>query len=459
MPLPGSASCGTASNSNDIEGLNELIDLLNDHGEALLGFEEPGPEHTANRTEEPADTPAHVCTLPSASEAIATANYRVSAPATQRAATTAAAKHRKNVKLSSSRKQKLELEYLLAEHQSIQQQLQSLQLDNKRLRLKQALLHAINQAKQQLLDVLWQHREATSSDGNSSKSNDNTIAALQDLEQQVQQLLQASGAIELPTEPGSSSTSNGTDGSTHSSWHSGSPSSSGAFLARAASYTAAAAAQQQQSLPPRLPLQHTISLPNNPQQPNLQQQQQQKSPQQQQLGDAAGAAAEGWCPDPLQDPLWLLKRGMAHLNLSAAVVASREERLVAWQHVQGQLSLLLRAIDNDEGTGGSVMRMQLNRMGWDRVCVFMSCVLLSASYVVFVLGRVNKAVCRASPSQLLLHVECLVHRAAAYSGCACSVLQLRTCCCSLTGVVCVLQGKGCLLLLWVAAAQQQRGSS
>ncbi|WIA18702.1 hypothetical protein OEZ85_003403 [Tetradesmus obliquus] len=36
---------------------------------------------------------------------------------------------------------------------------------------------------------------------------------------------------------------------------------------------------------------------------------------------------------------------MAHLDLSAAVAASREERLAAWQQVQGRLSLLLRAIE------------------------------------------------------------------------------------------------------------------
>jgi hypothetical protein len=210
------------------------------------------------------------------------------------------------------------------------------------------------------LDVLWQHRAASSSEGDSSTCNDNTVAALQDLEQQVQQLLQASGAIEVPSELGSSSTSNGTSGSMNSSWQSDSPSSSAAFLARDVSSAAAAAAapqqqqgatqcgatpislqeqqqqQQRKGRPLRLPLQHTISLPNNPQQ------------QQQQQGDASGEAA-GWCDDPVQDPLWLLKRGMAHLNLSAAVVASREERLVAWQHVQGQLSLLLRAIDDDAG--------------------------------------------------------------------------------------------------------------
>jgi hypothetical protein len=103
MPSPGSASGGTASDDNEIEGLSELIDLLNDDGEALLGLQGGGTELTANHTGEPAGTSAHACTVASASELFATANYLAGAPAARPASTTAA-KPRRNVKLSSSKK-------------------------------------------------------------------------------------------------------------------------------------------------------------------------------------------------------------------------------------------------------------------------------------------------------------------------------------------------------------------
>jgi hypothetical protein len=89
MPSPGSASCGTSVDNNEIEGLSELIELLNDDGEALLGLQGLGIENTANHSGEPAGMSAHACTVAPASEIFATANYLAGAPAAQRAAATA----------------------------------------------------------------------------------------------------------------------------------------------------------------------------------------------------------------------------------------------------------------------------------------------------------------------------------------------------------------------------------
>lgn len=138
---------------------------------------------------------------------------------------------------------KLQLENLAKEHQNVCLHLQSLQLDNHRLRLKQALLQAINQAKQQVLDVLWRQR-ATTGSSNSSTCNDRTIAALQELEQQVQQLLQASGSIAGASDDSSSSATNGTSGDTQRSWHISSC-NSGHLDVPSSEATAAAPLQQQ----------------------------------------------------------------------------------------------------------------------------------------------------------------------------------------------------------------------
>jgi hypothetical protein len=337
MPMSGSADGGTACDSDNIQGLEDLIAFLNDHGEVLLGLPDPGTQGATNHIAGVAGPVANPCIAAAGSGVIAVSNAVACAAAEQRTAAAAAAakpQRARQKKLSSGKKVKLELEHLLKEHQLVCLQLQSLQLDNRRLRLKQALLHAINQAKQQLLDVLWQHRASTGS-STSSKCNDCTISALQELEQQVQQLLQASATIAAPSEDASSSSAtNGTSGSMHSSWQTSSSTSSQPYLASAASGAAMAA-----------PLQQEQSALQQASQPSSLQEQQQ---QQQQSGSSDDA--DGWCPDPLQDPLWLLKRGMAHLDLSLAVNASREERLVAWKHVQGQVSLLLRAIEDDAGT-------------------------------------------------------------------------------------------------------------
>jgi hypothetical protein len=338
LPMSGSAS-SNPSDSDDIHGLDELIAYLNDHGEVLLGLQGPGTEQATNHIAAPVGPAAQPCIVKVESEPFGEADAVPDIAAAQQAAASAAAaaaklqRAAKKGKLSSSKKHKLELEYLAKEHQRIYQHLQSLKLDNFRLRLKQALLQAINEAKQQVLDVLWQHREATG-----SSCNQNTISALQQLEQQVQQLLQASGTAAAPSGKATSSTSNSTSSSMYSSKLSGSSNSINPCPVAVTDLIGATPVSLVQQVQQR-------AMQSALQSSSLQEEQ-----QQQQLDsevDAEGSSS--WWPDPLQDPLWLLNLGMTHLDLSAAVTASREERLVAWKHVQGQLSLLLRAIEGDAG--------------------------------------------------------------------------------------------------------------